>query len=356
MKVFSMLLRVVLLAGAVLIADSANGQDQSIRPLQVNPGLGSVQIIPGSLSYKAFGLAGSRTRAPELRPVRSIAAAQSFAVSEASISVISSPGFYAGDVTNPGDGPAIVTAEFHPVYVNREPSHWGNVSRFLTDLGASEFIHVLDQYTGSTTNNRYTLGGSFSAHYPIPEDTHTLLTDDILNLVHAAAELGGNGYGHLYHVFLPKGVDMCIPATTTSPLECYSPDVPANWYFCAFHSSVTFSDSVGHVLFSVEPYQDVSGCSVRPHGSANNQLTDSTNNVLSHETSEAISDPDGDAWWVQNFTFANGNEIGDECTRFEVLTSGATYWDYGSVELNGHLYTFQPEYSNAVHGCTYSPD
>jgi hypothetical protein len=356
MKIFSTLLRVVPLVAALLIAESARGQDQSISPLTVSSGQSSVQINPGSLAYRELGLAGSRSQVSEIRPAKSIETSRSLAVSDASIPAVPSPGFYPGDVSNPGDGPVIVTTEFHPIYVNRQPSHWGNVGRFLTDLGASELIHVLDQYAGTTANNRYRLGASFSAHYPIP-DNHTLGMNDIFALVHAAAAANGSGYGHLYHVFLPKGVDMCMtPATPTSPLRCYSPDIPNNFYFCGFHGSVTFSDAVGHAIFSVEPYQDVDGCSMPPHSTPNGQLADSTNNVLSHETFEALSDPDLDAWWVQAFTFANGNEIGDLCERFEVLTSGATYWDYGNVELNDHMYTIQPEYSNAVHGCTYSPD
>lgn len=356
MNLISALLRVLLFAGALLMAEYANGQDQSILPLTVSPGQGSVLVAPGSLSYHALGLVRSRVVAPESRPARSAASAQNLAVSDLSIPAIPSPGFYPDDVSNPGDGPAVVSTEFHPIYVNRHPSHWGNVAGFLKDLGASDFIHVLDQYAGSSANSRYTLGASFSVSYPIPEDTHTLLPDDILNLVHAAAGVEGNGLGHLYHVFLPEGVDMCFPATATSPAECYSPDNPSTFAFCGFHSTVTFSDAVGHVIFSVQPYQDVDGCSMPPHGTANSQLIDSTNNVLSHETFEALSDPDLDAWWVQAYTFANGNEIGDLCERFEVLPSGAAYWDYGNVELNGHLYTIQPEYSNAVHGCTYSPN
>jgi hypothetical protein len=64
--------------------------------------------------------------------------------------------------------------------------------------------------------------------------------------------------------------------------------------FCAYHSSVQFKD-IGHVLYGVEPFQDVPGCSVRP-GTPNGQLVDSTNNSLSHELFETISDPDGTAW------------------------------------------------------------
>ena len=78
----------------------------------------------------------------------------------------------------------------------------------------------------------------------------------------------------------------------------YSPDNPATFAFCAFHASVNFSD-VGHVLFTVEPFQNVPGCAVgKP--SPNGVLVDSTASVLSHQLIETITDPDGDAWWITN--------------------------------------------------------
>ena len=71
------------------------------------------------------------------------------------------------------------------------------------------------------------------------------------------------------------------------------PDNLKSFAFCAYHGGATFRD-IGHVLYSVEPFQGVEGCSSRP-GAPNGQLADSTNNVLSHETFETITDPDGDA-------------------------------------------------------------
>jgi len=342
MKVNSILLRVVPVALVLMSAETAHGQNTSTLPLKVGPA--DSAATAQKFSYRALGLVGSTDASPLSRTVRSGAP-----INAATVPSIPGPGFYPADVTNPGNNPAIETTEHHPIYVNRSPSHWGNVSGFLTDLGQSEFIHVLDQYVGSTASNRYTMGTSFIAEgYPIPAN-HTLQISDILALVHAGASVAGNGFGNLYHIFLPKGVDMCLSAT-----DCYSPDNSSTFYFCAFHGSVTFTDAVGHAVFTVEPYQDVSGCSVPPTGTANSQLIDSTNNVLSHETSEAISDPDLDAWWVQNLTFASGNEIGDLCIR-SIQVGSNYYWDYGNVKLNGHLYTFQPEYSDQVHGCTYSP-
>lgn len=272
---------------------------------------------------------------------------------------IREPGFYPGDVSNPGNGPTVESWQAHPIYINNPPSVWGNVAGFLNDLGTSNMTHVVDQYTGDSGNHRYLLGAQYeTSGYPIsmpgvPTATsNTLLIQDIINLAYAGGSAGGTGYGHIYHIFIPPGVDMCLLAPGVT--ECYSPDNPNTWYFCAFHGSIDFSD-IGHVLFSVEPYQNVPGCSVPP-GTPNGQLDDSTDNVLSHESFEAISDPDGTAWWVQAGTVLNGEEIGDNCIRSAYFPEFKNYyWDYGVVRLSGHPYTIQPEYSNEVHGCSYGP-
>ena len=316
-------------------------QDDPIVTLDVSQADIGAQASPESLSYRAMGVAGSNREGPSSASRR-----------EASGPPALDPyagEFYPVDVSNPQDGQAMWTAQQHPIYLNMPPSHWGNPGQFLKDLGNSDFVHILDQYVYNSANNRYTLGTSFGiSGYPIPAN-HTLGIKDILAVTHAAAAIGGTGLDHLYHVFLPQGVNMCITAA-----ECYSPDNNATFVFCAFHASVTFSDDVNHVVFTVEPYQNVNGCSVPPTGTASGQLNDSTATVLSHEVFESISDPDGDAWWVHDFTFANGNEIADVCTRAGQFGKNF-YWNYGNVQLDQHMYTIQPEYSNRVHGCTYRP-
>jgi len=172
---------------------------------------------------------------------------------------------------------------------------------------------------------------------------HKMNNADIYAIVHAGASLFGPGYHNVYHVFLPPGQDVCY--TGTSPLECYSPDDPNHFYFCAYHGFVDFSD-IGHVLFTVEPYQNVGGCQV-VEPSPNGVLIDSTDDVLSHETFETITDPDIDAWLNNLSLDLYGAEIGDECQDFD--------FGYGLVSLNGKNYEIQPEYSNSQHGCAYSP-
>jgi hypothetical protein len=266
------------------------------------------------------------------------------AVADAStVPGVPSPGFYPADLSYFG-GPLVESAQFHPVYVDCAETCWGNPAKFLHNLSKSSFIHLADQYVGSTANNRYSVGTAGIISYPIL----TALSDnDILQIVHTAASVLGTGYGHIYHVFLPKGVDECFVGTS----ECYSPDVPSTFFFCAYHGSVTFSD-IGHVLFTVEPYQDVPGCSML-QPSPNGGLVDSTSSVLGHETFETITDPDPPTGWIAvNSLGVNGEEIGDLCPGFDI--NGPYFEDPISV-INGMKYEVQPMYSNKYHACAFAP-
>ena len=261
---------------------------------------------------------------------------------------------YPGDMQFHG-GPTVDNMVSHAIYMQLNgvcpvASCWGNPETFLSDLGKSDFIHVLDQYVGLHGDNRYTSGGHAFVSFT-PQSTP--FTDaDMLTVVHAVAtKTGLTGYGHEYHVFLPQGTDECFDSTDS---QCYSPDNPSTFFFCAYHGSVDFPD-IGHVLYSVEPYQNVNGCSVKP-GTPNGVLVDSTNSTLSHELHETISDPDLDAWWNLLSNADNGDEIGDECEFLKFDSSGNYLgFDPSVIVANGHKYAIQPEYSNLGHACLALP-
>jgi len=157
-------------------------------------------------------------------------------------------------------------SEQHPIFLlpnGRCPiaSCWGNPEAFLRDQNASEFIHITDQYVRATANNRYPVGAHKLINYKPTPRTAPLTDNDMIAFVHTvAASLGQTGYAHMYHVFLPPGQDVCL---TAGDGVCYSPDVPSTFFFCGYHGSVDFGD-IGHVLYSVEPFQNVPGCAVRP--------------------------------------------------------------------------------------------
>jgi hypothetical protein len=253
------------------------------------------------------------------------------------VPVVPAPGFYPADLSDTMHGTVLTTAQSNNVYVNCAASCWGTPSTFLSRLEVSNFIHVTDEYVGATSNNRYTVGTATSITAALPAK---LSTSNILQLVHTAARAHGSGYDHVYHIFLRSGVDVC-----TSANVCYSPDNASTFVFCAYHGSVNFQD-IGHVLYSVEPYQNVGGCSVA-QPSANGPLVDSTSSTLSHELIETITDPDGNAWFAQGSLVEYGAEIGDICEN--------PFAKYGAFAIAGKSYTIQPEYSNKFHSCATTP-
>jgi hypothetical protein len=264
---------------------------------------------------------------------------------QAALATVPSPGFYPSDLDYFG-GPVATNLLSHPIYINASScggvaNCWGNPEQFLNDLGMSTFIHVTDQYT--KTSGRYRLGQHVFASMMM--FTNTVGQSELLGAVHdAAAALGTpSGYGNEFHVFLPKGVDTCFDQTSI----CYSPDNPASFVFCAYHGSITFSD-IGHVLFSVEPYQNVKGCQAGPPN-PHSILVDSTNSVLSHELIETITDPDGNAWVANQSLIASGAEIGDLCERG---VPNKPFFDDPILLLNGRKYQLQLEYSNRFHACS----
>lgn len=262
------------------------------------------------------------------------------------VSATPRPEMYPADLSYHG-GRLVTTADQHPVYFDcpaGPTACWGNPAAFLNNLDHSVFIHLLDQYVGSNANNRYPLSAAVSVHETL--QTNMLDQNDIATLVHtAAAKLGKDaGYTDIYHVFLPRGIDVCLGLGSI----CYSPDNPGSFSFCAYHGSVDFDD-IGHVLFTVEPYQNVPGCqSAQP--SPNGLLVDSTASILSHEMFETITDPDGTSWWADKSLIESGEEIGDVC---EPLFNANSQFDDPVFTVNGKSYRIQLEYSNNFHGCTH---
>lgn len=258
---------------------------------------------------------------------------------------LSKPGFFPADLTNFG-GVRIGSGSSVNIYYNcpgNNETCWGNPEGFQVNLSASKFIHVVDQYVGLRTNNRYPLFNRFVfENGSITNFTRT----DVENAVELAAGLSGIGPEHIFHLFLPQGVDVC--STTNS---CYSPDNPSTFVFCAFHSSTTNTG----ILYTVEPFQNVPGCVLHENvgGYPNGQLADSTNSPLSHELFELISDPFLDAWIAESSSPEAGNEVGDICHGPGDGSGGTIVPTYTLVR--GHNYQTQLEYSNFRHGCVVSP-
>jgi hypothetical protein len=234
-------------------------------------------------------------------------------------------------------GPVITGATSYNIYVNCVPPDepatcWGTGTlapgTFLRDLNRSDFIRLVNEYTGVDARGKFQVR-DMRTRASFTNPSRATLQEIFQILSDAVTRTGASGYGAIYHVFLPRGTNMCI-----EPANCYSPNNPANWVFCAFHGSVNFGPT-RHVLFTLEPYQGVDGC--RLPGQTPNGLIDATASTLSHELFETITDPDLNGWSNALFGF----EMSDMCFAF------------GSNQLlNGHNYFLQSEYSNTLHLCT----
>lgn len=137
--------------------------------------------------------------------------------------------------------------------------------------------------------------------------------------------------GHLYPVFFPSGVMTADGDGGTSVSD-----------FCGYHSAF------GTVVYTNEPFGTPNGCGSgqAPNGDVN---ADSELGVLSHEISEAITDPLSPRAWDD----ASGSEIGDQCNQYYGTPLGSTNPDnpemtsYNQV-INGNKYYTQDEFSNAT--------
>lgn len=247
--------------------------------------------------------------------------------------------FHPADLAYYG-GPLMKSATEHNIYVNCKSSDeacWGKPEEFFQNLTGSKLVKLLGQYTKKSTGS-YTFGEGTPFSYQAFSNIY--YDNDLFSILHAVAKsVGASGYADEYHIFLPKGVDNCFDGTT----ECYSPDNPATWFFCAYHGEVTFSD-LGVVVFSVEPYQNVRGCTYQlPKGY--DALINATDSTLAHETFESITDPDPNSFSTLGwYNIPYNQEVADLCDAFPMKQT------IGSLKLY-----IQTMYSNKYHGCANGP-
>jgi hypothetical protein len=279
-------------------------------------------------------------------------------VATATVPSFTGPGFYPDDLSLYSPTGAVITsAQVYNVFINCNGGCFGWPGNFLKAFFPSNFIHVLDQYTGTTQSGRYTFAGALLPQYNI-QGAQLNDATDIATIVHAVASSNGSGYNTIYNVFVPQGIDVCV-ATTAGP-QCFSPNNPANWVFCAYHSAVFFPD-IGNVYYTVIPYPDQLDTSnglyvcdvgqtdptVDTAPTPNGVVLDSVSSFLDHELSETITDPDLDAYLAQNSLASYLSEIGDICVNPAYL--------YTPFSISGTLFYVQPEYSNTYHACVTVP-
>ena len=191
---------------------------------------------------------------------------------------------------------------------------------FFVQFGTNGEYNVITQYYdfgGSVqlTNlgNRYWIDNA-----PPP----TNVTDAALEseVVKAIGQVGFDA-STVYEVFLPD--------TSYASFGSYDSCGGPNLTFCAYHAN--FSYGSADVKYASLPYPSCSGCQWSGWTAAQN-----FEHFACHETREAATDPDGNAWYDRR-----GNEADDKCA-----------WSPSPFLVNG--YGYQYEWSNVVQACVQS--
>lgn len=240
-------------------------------------------------------------------------------------------------------GPVIQSAYVVPIYWG---SVWGtatspsalaaDLNSYISTFGTSgEYNTITQYYQLSGTTKQFIKTASltstpgtpvfYESTAPATNVTDAAVQAEILGLV-GANNLRGDT---VYEVFLPK-TSYSSNGTSTS---CGGPKLA----YCAYHGS--FTTNGVNVKYAVMPYPSCGGCQTSNFSDAQN-----FEHFIAHETREAVTDPNGNAWFDNR-----GYEADDKCawspTPFTDSTAGS------NTSSGGGAFAYQYEWSNAVSGC-----
>jgi hypothetical protein len=285
--------------------------------------------------------------------------------------------FHGGAVMmTPSTSPLVITPIFWaPSGHTMSSAYTSLITTYLSDVAAASgqntnVYSVANEYFGSNGQIHYniTLGTAINDTNALPGSGCTVARNDRrgiyadgtgynaclddaqlqsqINTVTAAHGLPHN-LSHIYVLFLPKAVESCFNAgsTTTSSNQCTINHQPSAAY-CAYHSDATSSAIYANMPFPV--YQSSTGFTCGSDATLgaiespnNNPDADTELSPTSHEINESITDPDTTTGWYD----ASGFENGDECAYIFGGTQGTAGHLYNQVINGGHFLT-QEEFSN----------
>jgi hypothetical protein len=219
-------------------------------------------------------------------------------------------------------GPVIPHVEVNTLFLGQEwsPSAPNNLATikdglnsFLQSIVNSPYMDMLAQYGvgrgsfGSTYGEYLTRDPNMTAamddYHPISPNGPTELQYLILNAIQQGS-LPTPDANQLYIVFLPPGEQ------ELAPWGAWNTD--AGNGFLGYHSA--FESQYGRINYAVLP------CPGGPNGGVSGvpTLFDSLTTVVSHELSEAVTDPIPNKGW----TDPSNGEIGDICTQDLIYWNG----------------------------------
>jgi hypothetical protein len=198
-----------------------------------------------------------------------------------------------------------------------------SLQSFIGRFGTSGEYSVITQYS-SITNSALATHTWTDTSTPPTNVTDTLVQAEASKCM---AATGGYDSSAIYEVFLANGV-YSSNGTSTS---CDGP----NLQYCAYHGY--FSQNGENIKYASMPYPSCGGCQ-----SAGFTHTQDFEHFISHETREAVTDANLNAWYDRN-----GNEADDKCAW-----SPAPFTDCSNgTNFDNSCFAYQYEWSNASSSC-----
>jgi hypothetical protein len=243
------------------------------------------------------------------------------------------------------------------------------INRYITDIAAASgttgnVYGILPEYystaSGVNTNIKYSIAAGTPitdttayptvgqctpvpiANGPALVNNYTACITDSQLRTELSAVIAANG--------LPTGLSniyvMFFPPNVQTQLSFVTPPQYSNANYCGYHAS--YGSGASTVVYANEPFPVYCDTGGYPDGDAYADMEVST---LSHELSEAFTDPGPGGWFD-----SSGNEIGDECAYNYGPPLGTVSTAYGpqpyNQVINGHDYYTQTEFSNAAYAAT----
>jgi hypothetical protein len=257
-----------------------------------------------------------------------------------------------------------------PTGYSFDPTYPSLINTFLDDATAdsdksTNVFSTLFEYNGTngfinyrllrsgmiTDTTAYPAAGCTTSLAPVYSDNsgYTTCLDDAQVQAEVNAQVTALGLhrdlGHMYVMFLPKHVESCFLPGNPAKQQCTLNASPSAAY-CAYHGesggSTVYANMPFPIYASTLPFTCGSDASLPADESPNgNTDADVEISPLSHEMSEAITDPDVNTGWYDSSGFENG----DECAYKYGATAGTAGALYNQT-INGHHYLTQEEFSN----------
>jgi hypothetical protein len=196
-----------------------------------------------------------------------------------------------------------------------------SIMSFFGQFGTNPEYNVITQYSdgsGKIQQNNLTNQYWIDSNYPgSTKVTDAMVQAEVQNYFNHGGVIDTST---IYEVFIPNG----YYSNDGSGSSCGG----RHLQYCAYHSNFTYNGQ--NIKYASMPYPSCSGCQWTAWSTAQNY-----DHFACHETREAVTDEDGNAWYD-----SSGYEADDKCAWTNLFIASG--------------YGYQPEWSNSAGGCVDS--